>query len=385
MNSTFKSVYRTLAIFIMAILLSCTRQDPHSLFLDKFPDKGEKTRLVIFWPSAWSVEALQKLDERGLFPLDEIEVIGVFHEKEKTDYEEAARLALDRKLDWIRFYPIKGELNKDNLYRKNPCSDQFERIFRQSDGMIFFGGWDIPPYTYQEKTSLLTQINTTYRHFVELSALFHLLGGYQDPDYQPLLTRKPDYPILGICLGSQTMNVATGGTMIQDIWFYQYGKTTYDDVLTLDRNQWHNNPWARLYPEKKLIRYNMHAIRLSDSGKFGRDFGFSPADHPYVVSSHHQMYDKPGKNILFIATSMDGKVPEGLEHKLFPNVLGIQFHIEFPVLWDDTARVRFTPTDTEGINLLQFLKDHSPSLEFNQKIWQWFRESLIVGTNNHSQ
>lgn len=197
--------------------------------------------------------------------------------------------------------------------------------------------------------------------------LFHLLEGYHNPEYKPLLEKKPEYPILGICLGSQTINVATGGTMIQDIWNYLYGKTTCEDVLTLDKDQWHNNPWARLYPEKNLIRYNMHAIRLSDCGKFARDFGFSLDGHPYVVSSHHQMYDKSGKNIRFIATSMDGMVPEGLEHKTFANVLGIQFHIEFPVLCDDTERVRFTPDDSVGVNLLQFLKAHPPSLEFNKK------------------
>jgi hypothetical protein len=58
-------------------------------------------------------------------------------------------------------------------------------------------------------------ITDPHRHYLELSFLFHLLGGFQDESFLPLLEERPEYPVLGICLGMQSMNVATGGDMIR--------------------------------------------------------------------------------------------------------------------------------------------------------------------------
>ncbi len=65
--------------------------------------------------------------------------------------------------------------------------------------------------------SLLTRLTDPYRHYFEASFLFHLLGGSQNIDYTPFLEVNKEYTVYAICLGIQTMNIAAGGTMTQDI------------------------------------------------------------------------------------------------------------------------------------------------------------------------
>lgn len=58
--------------------------------------------------------------------------------------------------------------------------------------------------------------------------------------------------MLGICLGSQTLNVGTGGTLFKDVWSEIYGKKYLEGVIQIGRENLHKNPFARLYPEEKL-------------------------------------------------------------------------------------------------------------------------------------
>ena len=61
---------------------------------------------------------------------------------------------------------------------------------------------------------------------------------------------------------------------------------------------------------------------------------------------------------------------------MYPNVLGVQFHPEFPNLWDPDFRGRFTPDDPAPTSLLSILEQKPPSLEFNKKIWSWLGAKL---------
>jgi putative glutamine amidotransferase len=94
------------------------------------------------------------------------------------------------------------------------------------------------------------------------------------------------------------------------------------------------------------------------------------------------MVEKPGKGMTIIATSLDGKVVEGIEHQKYPHVLGTQFHPEFPILWDTVRKFRITPQDEEGINLNSFLKSNPPSWDFHRKIWAWLSEKLTEHHNS---
>ncbi|MBD3413029.1 MAG: hypothetical protein GF421_01185 [Candidatus Aminicenantes bacterium] len=336
----------------------------------------DKVRLCILHPSTGSLNSLIKLKQRGIFGDDSMEIVGVFHGDERTDYQRSLDLVKKNNYDWIKFYPIKASLKKDSLFQKNSLSSEFKKIVLNSDGIIFFGGADIPPSIYGEKTELLTSIRTPVRHWLELSFVFHLLGGYQNESFTPLLESRPDFPVLGICLGEQTLNVGTGGSMVQDIWSEKYGQHFLEDVLAMSEHNWHTNPFSRLHPEKNLFRYNLHPVKLSPEGIFVKQFGLSEQDTPLICSSHHQAVDELGKGMAVCATTMDGRVIEAIQHKKFKNVLGIQFHPEFPILWDPEASFLLRPDDQDPFTPLETLKSHPPSYSFHQKIWTWFEQSI---------
>ena len=344
-------------------------------YFDTLDKKSDVVTLTILYPSRGTIGSLIGLQKEGFFPSRDIIVVGAYHEKEFTDYKASQKFADEKGLGWLKFHKIVGEIDKDNLFRKNGCTPDFEKIFSFSDGIIFFGGADIPPEIYNEKTILLTGIQTPYRHYLELSFVFHLLGGSQDEDFQPLLEVEPEFPVLGICLGEQTLNVGTGGTLFQDIWFERYGKTYLEDVVKLGRERWHNNPLRRLYPEERLLSYNMHRILLKAEGKFCSEMGFDKKDTPYIISSHHQAVQKLGLGMRVIATSLDGKVVEAIEHERFPYVLGIQFHPEFSTLWETEKKFRITLED-EKFSLRSILEENPPSYAFHRKLWAWTIEKV---------
>lgn len=358
---------------------------PQERYFDIAEQQSEQIRLTILYPSMGSIRALMELRDIGFIQVENLLVIGVYHEQERTDYQSSINWAVENNIEWLKFHCLSGELNKDIIFQKNQLSSEFENIFKKSDGIIFFGGADIPPYVYNEKTNLLTEIETPYRSLLETSFIFHLLGGKQDKDFVPLLESDSNFPILGICLGCQSLNVGTGGTLIQDIWLKKYGKKSLEDVISLGKDRWHTNPYRRLFPEENLISYNMHPIKLKEKSKFISELGFSKDDYPFVVSAHHQMPGKIGKDMKVIATSLDGKVVEALEHEKYANVLGVQFHPEFPILYDRTRTYRFTPEDKTEISLLEILENHPPSYGFHQKIWKWFSVRLIEYHNRERQ
>ena len=363
---------------ILAILLAWLPlfSQNEERYFDTAELTSKEVRLTILYPSLGSIRALVELRKNGLLTVQNLLVIGVFHEKESTNYKASIAYVQNNNLDWIKFHKLSAELNKDNLFQKNPLTPEFEEIFKKSDGVIFFGGADIPPQIFKEKTNLLTRIETPYRHFLELSFIFHLLGGLQDNSFKPLLDFSPQFPVLGICLGSQSLNVGTGGTLIQDIWSEVYGKKYFEEVIILGKENWHTNPLASLNPEKKLIGYNLHRIKFIEKSKFCTELGWKKEDTPYILSSHHQMAGKLGKGMKIAATSLDGKVVEAIEHEKYRNVLGIQFHPEFPLLYDPEQKLRFTPDDKEEKSLLSILEANPPSLAFHKKIWSWFGEKL---------
>ncbi|UCC38852.1 MAG: gamma-glutamyl-gamma-aminobutyrate hydrolase family protein [Candidatus Aminicenantes bacterium] len=345
-------------------------------YFDTAELNSKEVRLAILHPTVGSIRTLVELRNQGFITLDDLIVIGVYHEKELTNFKASISYVARKKLEWFKFHKLSGELTKDNLFQKNPHTTDFEQIFKKSDGIIFFGGADIPPIIYKKKTSILTRISTPYRHFLELSCVFHLLGGTQDKNFKAFLESRPQYPVLGICLGCQSLNIGTGGTLIQDIPFEKYKKKYLEDVIAIGKENWHTNPLARLYPEERLAPINMHPIKLLKDGKFCTELGFNKDDTPYILSAHHQMVDKKGKGIKIIATSLDGKVVEAIEHDSYPNVLGVQFHPESPSLWDRGLKLRFTLEENEGKSLRSILEDNPPSFDFHKKIWAWLSQKL---------
>jgi len=370
------NIKRSKLIILLSILLLS-----HSLLAQKYFDSAsvysDSIRLTILNPSASRISTLCDLRNRGLITIKKLLVIGVYHDKERTNYSEASEYKKKHGINWLKFHKLSGILNESIIFQENIYTKDFENIFRKSDGLMLFGGPDIPPSVYGHSTNLLTSISTPYRHYLELSLVFHLLGGSQNDEFQPLLNENPEYPIIGFCLGAQTLNVGTGGTMIQDIWSVEYGIKAVEQVLHLDPGTWHKNPYVNLYPEEKLVYYHLHKIRLSKEGKFVTEFGFDKNDTPLILSGHHQMVDTLGKDFRIIASSMDARVPEALEHLKYPHVLGVQFHPEYNMLWDPEETFQFTPSDTVKRSLYSVLEKNPPSLEFHKKLWAWFIAKMV--------
>lgn len=81
--------------------------------------------------------------------------------------------------------------------------DQLESIVAGLDGMLFSGGVDVDPACYGREREPECGEPNPLRDALELALL-------------PLCMKRR-LPILGICRGSQILNVALGGTLIQDV------------------------------------------------------------------------------------------------------------------------------------------------------------------------
>lgn len=345
-------------------------------YLDTAPADRTEIRLAVFNPSVFTLRALSGLMKHGHLDIPGLVVVGLYHSKERTDYENSRTHAAENAIDWIRFHEVDADVPLEALYGRNAWTPVFESVVRKTDGVIFFGGPDLPPAIYGRKTHLLTSIQDPWRHFLEASAAFHFLGGFQDEDFEPLLASRPRFAVLGICLGLQTLNIASGGTLVQDIWMETYGVAAVEDAVALGWEQWHTNPYVRLHPADGLTGYNFHSLRLEEESLFVRAMGCDPSAGPRILSSHHQAADRLGKGWAVAARSGDGRVVEALEHRVFPNVLAVQFHPEHPHLWEDEPKFRLSPDDPEPVSYKDRVEETAGSLEFHRKIWKWLETAL---------
>ncbi len=350
-------------------------------FFDTARAPKDLVRLVIFYPAPNTFRHLLALKAEGMLPIDNLEIVGVYHVKERTDYRESVRFVRDNKLANVHFHAVSAELGIASLYQANAASAEFRKIFDLSDGIIFFGGPDMPPAAYGEETDFRTVVENPYRHYLELSMIFHLLGGGRNPDFKAFLEDRPDYPVLGICLGMQSLWVGTGGTMIQDLWSEVYGKTTVEDVLALPRDEWHKNPYEMIAPhDPALAPYMLHPVRLLPESRVWKAIGPVSDGFPLVASSHHQAADAPGKGFAVAARSMDGKIIEAVEHERYSHVLGVQFHPEFRKLWDPAPEFKIGPDDGALFSFRTVIEARPPSFEFHKRLWSWLFAAVRDGS-----
>ncbi len=363
------------AILVLSLSVSLGSQTLKR-YLETAPVEHDDVRLVVFHPEPFNIRALETLREKGLLEISNLTVIGVYHVKQRSDFQASATYVRDNELDWFKFHAVDKEISEPVMFRANPCTAEFEMLFEKADGIIFFGGPDVPPAVYGEKTNFLTVITDPYRHIFEASAVFHLLGGLQDEKAPALLDSRPGFPILGICLGMQTLNVGTGGTLVQDIWSEAYAKLHVEEAIALGPEQWHTNPYRKIFPLERLMSNNFHSLQLGSQSVFCRIMGFKTEDHPRILSAHHQAIEKIGKGIIPSATSRDGRIIEAVEHKVYPHVLGVQFHPEHPMLMNAEPRFRLKPGEPPT-SMMALLEGAPPSVEFHKAIWAWFAEKLV--------
>jgi putative glutamine amidotransferase len=165
-------------------------------------------------------------------------------------------------------------------------------LVKQLDGFLFSGGDDIHPKFYTEKPlkgAGLT-IAPDERTQFEIK-LFH--AAYK--------ARKP---ILAICGGEQLINVALGGSLVQDI------------TMQIDSPMKHQ---ASRKGEKVF-----HEVEIEKGTRLSRILG---AERIKVRSAHHQSVKELGKGLVLSAQSKDWIV-EAIEPKSNTFLIAVQWHPE---------------------------------------------------------
>ena len=111
-------------------------------------------------------------------------------------------------------------------------------------------------------------------------------------------------PILAICRGTQALNVARGGTLVQHL---------------------PDSPGVHLvHRQSAAAQRPTHPVRIEPGTALA---GLIGADMLHVNSFHHQAVDRLGESLRVSARSSDGVV-EGLEAPGRPFVIGVQWHAE---------------------------------------------------------
>lgn len=361
--------FRTLLItFVLTLFLN---QGFCQNFLEKelAPDK---TYILLAHPTVQNIETINYLLNNHLLQLHDVEFIGVYSLVENYDYNQS--VALLKKPEMARFHlqKLDGAMSSSEIFTQNEWTIIFKNLFDHSVGIFFFGGPDIQPEIYKQKNvySVVTDPN---RHLFELSFLFHLLGGYQNEQFPPFLKEKPNYFVSGFCLGLQTMNVATGGTLTQDIPAQTYNKMNAEATLKLKKNQLHRNYWPEITKDTLLMGNSFHQIVYTAHPFFLEKVKADKNLNPLVLSAHHQSIDELGKNLIVTATSMDGQVIEGIQHRLYENVFAVQFHPEVPELYKEGKKLKFAPTDSPK----SYFEILSPEdREFHRKYWVMISKAI---------
>ncbi|MBW2730855.1 MAG: gamma-glutamyl-gamma-aminobutyrate hydrolase family protein [Deltaproteobacteria bacterium] len=330
---------------------------------------GDRTVLLVTHPSLLIVRTMHAMMQEKQLAVPKLLVIGLHHAQERERYDRSHAYLKENGIQWMVLHQLTCPISQETLFQSNACSPVFRKLLKHSAGIIFNGGADIPPALYGEKTSLTTVIRTPYRQFWELSFLSQLLGSSRNANLEPLMKRRPGFPVLGICMGLQAMNVATGGTLIQDIPSEVYGVKTFEDVLKLPGSTRHRSAKHRLQPNKVPAPGVYHPLRFTGALELWTKL--HPARTPVsVLSVHHQAIEKLGAKLQVIATSTDGKIVEAVKHKVFPHVLGVQFHPEYYV-YDHRLRT----TGKKGRRVGPEAKDLE-TLGFHRRFWKRFTDLL---------
>jgi putative glutamine amidotransferase len=165
-------------------------------------------------------------------------------------------------------------------------------------GLLMTGGPDVDPARYGEaRDASVTDVDAA-RDAWEIALVAE--------------ARRRGLPILAICRGAQVLNVACGGTLVQDIPSAVPGATPHK--LTVPPNQ----PFSLA-----------HDMWFEKNSLLGRLLGerLGEADSCEVNSRHHQAVKDAAPGFVVTATAPDGVV-EAIEDPSARFCLGVQWHPE---------------------------------------------------------
>ncbi|MFB3896771.1 MAG: gamma-glutamyl-gamma-aminobutyrate hydrolase family protein [bacterium] len=168
---------------------------------------------------------------------------------------------------------------------------QVDSVLATIDGLLLTGGYDIKPEVYgakkvHPKTDTLEWLRQNYELVLTKRAL------------------KRDIPIMAICLGNQMLNVAAGGTLIQDI---------PSEI---------KNPLVHSQKERRDVL--THWVAIDKPSKL---YQILKKNKVQSNSFHHQAIDQVAPGFKVIARTTDGVI-EAIESKDTKFRFGIQWHPE---------------------------------------------------------
>lgn len=171
--------------------------------------------------------------------------------------------------------------------------DHVERYADMIDGLLLTGGHDVDPYYYGEEPHKKISELTPERDAFEF-ALTQLM----------LAKNKP---VFGICRGSQMLNVAAGGSLVQDI------PSAFPDAIQ--------------HVQTTKPDYPIHSIRVLEQSKLGEILG---KEVVRVNSFHHQAVKELGDGFYAAAWASDGII-EAIESAKYTFAVGVQWHPELTI------------------------------------------------------
>jgi putative glutamine amidotransferase len=165
-------------------------------------------------------------------------------------------------------------------------------------GLLLTGGEDVEPSRYGESPHATVVETEAARDEFEI-ALIHA-------------ARASRLPIFAICRGIQVLNVACGGTLVQDIPSELPGAQTHSFPVPPNESYLLAH---EVWLEKDALLSKLMRERLAD------------ADTVDVNSRHHQAVKVLAKGFRVSATAPDGVI-EAIEDPGMPFCLGVQWHPE---------------------------------------------------------
>jgi putative glutamine amidotransferase len=159
-----------------------------------------------------------------------------------------------------------------------------------ADGLLLTGGGDILSLEYGEEPHPKSMYQDPLRDTMELTVT--------------RLALERGLPILGVCRGIQLLNVALGGTLVQDV------PSQVPNVL-------------KHYSEG-LDALLLHTIDVDEDTLLARVLGSTSLG---TNSYHHQAVKELGRGLRVNCRARDGVI-EGVEATDGRPILGVQFHPE---------------------------------------------------------
>ena len=173
-------------------------------------------------------------------------------------------------------------------------SDSPRKVLGEIHGLVLTGGGDVDPVFYRSERHPATQDAEPGRDEFELDLARRALDA--------------NLPLLAICRGAQVLNVAAGGSLVQDI----------PSEITSDL------PHALATPKDQFA----HDVRVAAGSKLEQALGAAATVGACRVNSrHHQSVARIGRGLVATATAPDGVV-EAIEAPDADFCLGVQWHPE---------------------------------------------------------